>query len=207
MYNCSKCGKYSCTSGEKDNLPKVCPTADNQYLDEVMELYKDEENHKIAYNSALVEAEGYCNWTRVEETIQFMKKCEYKKIGLAFCMGLKNEAKILTKILEHNGFEVVSIICKNGSVPKSALGIGENEKISGQKDDIMCNPIGQAKLLNMENVDFNILFGLCVGHDTLAIKYLEAPLTVLVVKDRVLCHNPIGAIYQAEGYYGKKLFK
>lgn len=71
---------------------------------------------------------------------------------------------------------------------------------------MMCNPIGQALYLNKEEVDFNILLGLCVGHDTLFIKYAEAPITVFAVKDRVLCNNPLGAIYQADGYYKKKLF-
>ena len=65
----------------------------------------------------------------------------------------------------------------------------------------MCNPIGQALHLNEEKTDLNILFGLCVGHDTLFIKHSEAPVTVFAVKDRVLCHNPVAAIYQADAYY------
>ena len=69
----------------------------------------------------------------------------------------------------------------------------------------MCNPIGQALFLNKEKTDLNILFGLCVGHDTLAIKHMEAPVTVLVVKDRVTGHNPIAAIYNAQSYFEKRL--
>jgi uncharacterized metal-binding protein len=46
-----------------------------------------------------------------------------------------------------------------------------------------------------------------VGHDTLVLKYLEKPATVLAVKDRVTGHNPLAAIYMAEGYYKKKFFK
>ena len=37
-------------------------------------------------------------------------------------------------------------------------------------------------------------------------KYSEAPVTVLAVKDRVLAHNPLGAIYMADKYYKDKLF-
>ena len=37
--------------------------------------------------------------------------------------------------------------------------------------------------------------GLCVGHDSLFLKYAEAPCTVLAVKDRLLGHNPLAAIY------------
>jgi uncharacterized metal-binding protein len=65
----------------------------------------------------------------------------------------------------------------------------------------MCNPIYQAKLLNHENTDFNILLGLCVGHDSLFFKFAEAPTTVLAVKDRVTGHNPLAAIYLSGTYY------
>ena len=64
----------------------------------------------------------------------------------------------------------------------------------------------QAKVLNREQTDLNIIIGLCVGHDSLFTKYAEAPCTTLVVKDRVLAHNPVGAIYQADSYYKRKLF-
>jgi uncharacterized metal-binding protein len=67
----------------------------------------------------------------------------------------------------------------------------------------MCNPIYQAKLLNHEKTDFNILLGLCVGHDSLFFKHADAPTTVLAVKDRVTGHNPLAAIYLSEGYYRK----
>ena len=131
----------------------------------------------------------------------------YKKIGVAFCMGLHDEAKTFVKILEHNGLEVVSIGCKNGANLKGILGIEQEKKDHYVKNDMMCNPIGQALYLNEQKVDLNILLGLCVGHDTLFIKYGEAPMTVFAVKDRVLSHNPLGAIYQADAYYKKKLFK
>jgi len=65
----------------------------------------------------------------------------------------------------------------------------------------MCNPISQAMVLNDDKTDFNILLGLCVGHDSLFIKYANAYTTVLVVKDRVLGHNPVAALYTADGYY------
>lgn len=39
--------------------------------------------------------------------------------------------------------------------------------------------------MNEQETEFNILLGLCVGHDTLMLKYMEKPATVLAVKDRV----------------------
>jgi uncharacterized metal-binding protein len=71
----------------------------------------------------------------------------------------------------------------------------------------MCNPIGQAMMLNNAETDLNIIMGLCVGHDSLFMKYSEAPVTVLAVKDRVLAHNPLGALYLSDSYYKNKLYK
>ena len=70
----------------------------------------------------------------------------------------------------------------------------------------MCNPIEQAAFLNKAQTELNILFGLCVGHDSLFIKYSNAPITVFAVKDRVLAHNPLGAIYLSDSYYKNKLY-
>ena len=69
----------------------------------------------------------------------------------------------------------------------------------------MCNPIAQARLLNSRPTDFNIALGLCVGHDSLFYKHSDALVTTLVAKDRVLAHNPCGAIYCAEGYFKERL--
>ncbi|WP_338136759.1 DUF1847 domain-containing protein [Clostridium baratii] len=190
----------------KVRCQKLCPTRDRELQDRARELYVGE-NLKIEKEATLVEGEGNCNWTRVQEIIAFANKMGYKKIGVAFCMGLHDEAKTFVKILEHNGLEVVSIGCKNGANLKGILGIEQEKKDHYVKNDMMCNPIGQALYLNEQKVDLNILLGLCVGHDTLFIKYGEAPMTVFAVKDRVLCHNPLGAIYQADAYYKKKLFK
>jgi uncharacterized metal-binding protein len=69
----------------------------------------------------------------------------------------------------------------------------------------MCNPILQAKTLNEEHTELNVVIGLCVGHDSLFYKYSEAPVTTLVVKDRVLGHNPVAALYQTKAYYSRLL--
>jgi len=69
----------------------------------------------------------------------------------------------------------------------------------------MCNPILQALLLNEEKTDFNIIVGLCVGHDSLFMKYSDALTTTLIAKDRVLGHNPAAALYLSESYYTKVL--
>ena len=207
MYTCDSCNKISCKKGDLENLPSNCPCRETDKQENIKTLYSESENLKLAHNSALVEAEGYCQLTRIQEIILFAKKCNYKKIGVAFCVGLHQEAKIFCDILRHHGFEVESIICKNGAIPKSTINITREEQVRPYCEfEAMCNPIGQAKLLNDKNTQLNILLGLCVGHDSLFIKHSNAPVTVFAVKDRVLGHNPLAAIYTAHSYYNKKLF-
>ena len=125
----------------------------------------------------------------------------YKSLGIAFCSALILEARFLSQILEKQGFEPVSVSCKVGCSPKETIGIKEEEKIYIGTFESMCSPIAQAMILNEEGTDFNILVGLCVGHDSLFLKYSKAPCTVLVTKDRVLAHNPAGALYTMGSYY------
>ena len=73
--------------------------------------------------------------------------------------------------------------------------------------NVMCNPILQAKLLNKEKVDLNVIVGLCVGHDSLFMKYANGLTTTLITKDRVLGHNPAAALYQAKAYYKRLLLE
>jgi uncharacterized metal-binding protein len=56
-------------------------------------------------------------------------------------------------------------------------------------------------IINNGQVDLAIMLGLCIGHDTLFIKYCDVPLTVLVVKDRLLAHNPLAALYLSDSCY------
>jgi uncharacterized metal-binding protein len=138
---------------------------------------------------------------RILEIIEFAKKMGYKKLGLIFCIGLAKEAAIVNQLLENHGFENTSVACKAGGVPKEEIGIKEEEKIFIGGHESMCNPILQAMVVNEAKTDFNILLGLCVGHDSLFLKYADAPATVLAVKDRVTGHNPLAALYISGNYY------
>ena len=66
---------------------------------------------------------------------------------------------------------------------------------AGSFSGIACNPLGQARVLNRMGCDLNVLVGLCVGTDSVFARASEAPVTTLIVKDRSLAHNPIGALY------------
>lgn len=50
-----------------------------------------------------------------------------------------------------------------------------------------------------------MVIDLCAGYDSLFYKYSEAPVTTLIVKGRVLGHNPVAALYQTKAYYSRLL--
>lgn len=200
---------------EPGKSSKGCPTfTRKKVLDEANKEYSNAEVLEFARQASIQEAECYANRhqrpyvmqptkTRIVEICEFANRMGYTRLGLAFCLGLAKEAGVVEEILKQHGFEVVSVLCKAGRTPKEQLGLKEEHKIYQGKPESMCNPIYQAKLLNQEKTEFNILLGLCVGHDSLFFKFAEAPTTVLAVKDRVTGHNPLAAIYLSGTYYQK----
>lgn len=139
---------------------------------------------------------------RLLEIVEFARRMDYRRLGLAFCGGLRAEGAAVHSFLEDKGFEVVSVMCKAGAVPKSAIGVARAEQVDPAAEaETMCNPVFQAMAANASGVDLNVLLGLCVGHDSLFIQHADAPVTVLAVKDRVLAHNPLAAVYQLDQYY------
>jgi uncharacterized metal-binding protein len=140
-------------------------------------------------------------WTRVEDTIAFAKLMGYRKIGIATCIGLLEETHRLVDILKAQDFEPMSICCKTGSIDKLELGLNEEDKIRPATYEPACNPVAQARIFNRASTDMNVIVGLCVGHDILFTKYSDAPVTTLVVKDRVTGHNPVSVLYGQNFYY------
>lgn len=202
---CTDCGVLNC---QKRNLkyPEFCLTKalEEKEIAEIKVLYENKINKKISIISAEIEGEFYGKYSRVEEIIEFAKRIGAKKIGIATCIGLIEESRIFARILKKKGFEVYGVACKVGSFNKSDLGV--DEKYTCVTGNVMCNPILQAKILNKEKTDLNVVVGLCVGHDSLFYKYAKGITTTLITKDRVLAHNPAGALYQANAYY-KRLLK
>ncbi len=198
--SCIDCHVINCRRGEEGKYPDFCLTTNvpEEVQEHAMALLREPENNRIAVAAAEVETEGYCKRTRVEEVIQFARKIGAKKLGIATCAGLAEESRILAKILRTNGFEVYGAVCKVGAHPKVSIGIPKECEATGVN---MCNPVLQALSLNEAHTDLNLIMGLCVGHDSLFIKYSDALVTSVVTKDRVLGHNPCVALYQADKYY------
>ncbi|HOO62669.1 MAG TPA: DUF1847 domain-containing protein [Synergistaceae bacterium] len=216
LSNCAKCpfpsSERICTSpGGKS--PAFCPTKNLKNLvPQALEEYSKPEIHEFARQASLQEAAGYGNREkgyaylkpvkpRIEEIMDFARRMKYTRLGLAFCAGLHQEARIVEEIFTLQDFEVVSVMCKVGSVPKEELDLTDDDKLSIGNYEAMCNPVLQALVLNEEKTHFNVLMGLCVGHDSLFLKYASAPCTILAAKDRLLGHNPLAAVYTSLSYY------
>lgn len=204
--SCSDCAPLNCHRRDK-KFPKFCLTEslDGALLDETIELYRgDGLDAALARSAAEVEGVYYGRLTRVEETVAFARRIGAVKIGIASCVGLMQETATFVKILRLSGFDVRTVACKIGSTDKTAIGIPDDLKIRKGHFEGLCNPVLQAEVLNREQTDLNVVVGLCVGHDSLFNRHSDAPVTTLVVKDRVLGHNPVAALYTA-GSYGARL--
>ncbi len=186
--NCSYCKGKGCRNG-KDcfNL-----TAESKAA------YRNGCNERLLKAASEVEVEGYRKQTRIEEIIHFSKKMEFTHIGIAFCIGMSKEAEMLTNILSRH-FKVSSVCCKTCGIPKSDF---DFPSLSGNGSEAACNPAGQALALEKAGTHLNLIMGLCLGHDIIFTRQSHAPVTTIAVKDRVLAHNPMGALYT--NYYFKE---
>lgn len=213
---CAVCAvsNRACTA-EDGKGPAFCPTENRrEIVEKANREYLKPDVREFARMASIQEGQCYANRhikpyvshpvkPRVQEICEFAKKMGFRRLGIAFCEGLFKEARALSEILNVQGFEVVSVVCKVGCTPKENIGIKEEEKILIGEFEPMCSPIAQAMVLNDAKTDFNIVVGLCVGHDSLFFKYSDAPVTVLVAKDRVLGHNPVAALYTSGSYYAR----
>ncbi|MBJ6726124.1 DUF1847 domain-containing protein [Geomesophilobacter sediminis] len=226
--SCSRCsavwqknGTTNCWSGDPETAPPRpgnCPAGSfTEIVEDAFEVMKGEnEDAKIAFVAARVEGLCYqpvpgtdtinARWTRVEDTIAFARLMGYEKIGIASCIGLLDECERLVAILKAQGLTPLSVCCKAGSFDKMELGLAESDKVRPGTFEPACNPIAQAEICNELKTDMNIILGLCVGHDMLFNKHSKAPVTTLVVKDRVTGHNPAAVLY-GQNFYYKRLQK
>jgi len=198
---------------EDGKSPTYCPTLKNEEAITKSQLeLKKPDLLEFARQASIQEGEGYGDKDlgydkvkpikpRIIQTIEFAHKMGFQRLGFVFCIGLRKEAKVVEKLFASEGFEVVSVVCKLGRTPKESIGVRDDQKIRVGSFESMCNPIAQAFVLNDEKTEFNIVMGLCVGHDSLFLKYSNAPCTVLAAKDRLLGHNPLAAIYMIDSYY------
>ena len=188
--DCAHCGNKECYDG-KDCFSLATAAR---------ETYTRDELHSMRL-SGEIEAEHYMKLTRLEELALYASRSGMRKIGLAFCVGLSDEARTVADVLQSKGFEVHSACCKICGIDKSEVNV---VKMQEDANEGVCNPVGQALLLEECGTELNVIIGLCIGHDMIFTMRSHAPVSTLIVKDRVLSHNPAGAIYSS--YYREARF-
>ncbi|RJO64431.1 MAG: DUF1847 domain-containing protein [Myxococcales bacterium] len=141
-----------------------------------------------------VALQGEPSLCRLSEVVYFCLEMKYRKIGLAFCADLEEPARVAASVLKRF-FDVVSVCCKVRGASETPAAGQDHQTASERERSRLCNPLGQAQVLNGSECEFIILVGLCVGADSILTKASQAPATTLFVKDKVLANNPIGAVY------------
>ena len=221
---CAKCVLRFCVreSWEEGQLPEFCPMMYKPgIIEKALEKYNDEGTRRLHVNSAIIEQQAYqmvrgrliSVRPRLLEIMKFSESMGWDDLGVAFCGGLTDEAKRVVEVLERAGFRVRSVVCSCGGVDKTRFGVPGKNKIASlygepNRFEAGCNPIVQADVLNSESLDLHIIVGLCIGHDLLFTRHSRAPVTTLIVKDRVTGHNPVASLYSRyynPRYYTEKL--
>lgn len=179
--DCADCTSYVCRTGHMEALPENCPMRGE--FPNFRELYGQHFWRKMAYHAALVEAEGYGQWPRVREIVEFSQHMAFHRLGIAHCPDMLREARLAREYLAANGFE--AILPTEGD----------------------CDPLSQARFFEEMGTDFNVLCGMCTGHDAIFIRSSHAPVTSLIVRDLKLSHNPAAALYTSQSYFRKALYR
>lgn len=191
-YGCRHCATAASFTGEVSRMPRTCPTLTHPPLAQAIEPYLSPDRlelMRIADETPFTEERQLRS--RVEELAHFARRRGMRRIGIAFCVSMRVEAQRLAERLEAEGLESALVCCRVGAVDQSELGLA---KANPERFAAICNPVGQARLLDEARVDLVVAIGLCLGHDLVLQEESVAPVTTLVVKDRVFDHSPIRAL-------------
>jgi uncharacterized metal-binding protein len=197
-FTCGDCTTLNC-SKQNSEYPEECLTlaVDSEELQKIIRIYQEDPiDSSFSLAAAELVKTGYGKLNRAEEVVAFAKNLGAKKIGIASCVGLVKEARQFIKYATSQGLESYSVLCKVGAVDKAEIGLPERVRSGNGAHESICNPVLQAHLMEQEKTDLNVIIGLCVGHDSLFIKHSAAPVTYLIVKDRVHGHNPSAGLAQ-----------
>lgn len=192
---CNVCAKLECRRGYPDGIPDYCvATRFHDVVERTKTEYSTPDAIDIYKAASTVVTNGYGKWTRIQEAIEFAKELKLSKIGLASCTALIRELGLVSQLFIGAGFNVTAVACQVGRVSPEARGVPE---LKGRRGTT-CNPIAQAEILNSAGTQLNFQLGLCLGHDILFNRYSKAPVSTLIVKDRVTGQNPVAALYASQ---------
>jgi uncharacterized metal-binding protein len=179
--DCAACSGQVCETGHVEAVPENCPMITE--FPDFNELYSSKLWRRMARQAAIVEAEGYGRWSRLREIAELASRMDYQRVGIAHCPDTAREARLTARYFEtHHLDPVLPRDCRD------------------------CEPSNQAKLFESEKTHFNVITGMCVGHDSIFIRASSAPVTSFVVRDSKLRHNPVGALYTSNSYFRRGLY-
>ncbi len=200
---CNVCTRVACRHDYPEGIPAYClATRFRGIVEGTKSEYSTPESIDIYKASGKVVTSGYGRWPRIQEAIEFAKELKLNKIGFASCVALIRELGLIAELFTGAGFDVVSAACQIGRVSPEARGVSVDVK---EHRGLYCNPIAQAEILNDQETQLNFILGLCLGHDILFTRYSKAPVSTLIVKDRVTGHNPAVALYSS--FHRRSLWK
>jgi hypothetical protein len=87
---------------------------------DVINVYKDRKNRKILRVASTIDSEFTMRMNRLQELILFCRKMGYRHLGIAFCIGLEKEVKVLYEILAKR-FRISSVCCKVCGINRKAF--------------------------------------------------------------------------------------
>ncbi|MHA2009393.1 MAG: DUF1847 domain-containing protein [Promethearchaeota archaeon] len=203
---CYKCNcRNHCSIGRPNKDLETCPiTVSPDVQERAIKLYHTDEFIKKSNYAATIVKE-YGSMPRLKDTIEYARRMGFEKLGIASCAAYQKETVKTAEILSKYGFNVSSVCCPTGVNKKLDGEIPEDLKAYYNEgynlDCISCNPVAQALLLSKAKTDMNIVIGLCIGHDVTFNYLSEAPVTTLIVKDRVNRNNPAATLSNRHGDY------
>lgn len=190
---CDQCKRNDCSDGYVKGKPDYCRAAANPDITEALpEKYLRPETAKfqMAASSLLKrQKEAGAFMPRIQESIEFVKELKIKKVGIAICVSMQWQGVEFAKLMKLAGLEPCMVSCMAGGMSKEEMGVPKEWMVPA------CNPLVQAEILNREGTEFNFIYGLCIGHDTLFIQHSKAPVSVVLVKDRVTVNNPGSVLF------------
>jgi uncharacterized metal-binding protein len=131
-YRCASCRTKDCAGG------KDCFDDAGAHR----ALYEDARIARLHRAASAIEARHYCREPRIREVMLFARELGIHRLGLAFCIGLAEEAQVIADILGQE-FEIVSVCCKYCGIDKASLGLEQIDPV--RERETTCNPAGAAK--------------------------------------------------------------
>jgi hypothetical protein len=145
MPDCSRCPSLACWPLKGEDALKLAPPqcATKNWPDiaaKAKEIYlNDPEEKKLQIVGAILEGlssqtppggrEINMKYTRLEELAMFCHLMNYKKVGIAHCIGMVGEARATSDYLRSRGIETYQLCCKFGAIEKTEIGIAEEDKL------------------------------------------------------------------------------